>query len=215
MNTFIKNSNKLKMQYDTKPKYCEYCKIKLSYDKRNNKFCNQSCSASSSNKGRNRHNKIYKESLCQYCKKSFFSKKNPKQRFCSIACSTKFDMDRRYSDFIKKWKNNELSGVTGKIQDCDISNHIRRYLFEKFDSKCSKCGWAVVNIYTKKIPLHIEHKDGNSYNNKEENLDLLCPNCHSLTPTYGILNKGKGRKYFRKRYKNSSLMQRQHVSSTS
>jgi Zn finger protein HypA/HybF involved in hydrogenase expression len=27
----------------------------------------------------------------------------------------------------------------------------------------------------------------------EENLILLCPNCHSLTATYGALNKGRGR----------------------
>ncbi len=34
--------------------------------------------------------------------------------------------------------------------------------------------------------------DGNSMNNKEENLDLICPNCHSLTTTYKFLNNGKG-----------------------
>ena len=26
-----------------------------------------------------------------------------------------------------------------------------------------------------------------------ENLKILCPNCHSLTPTFGALNKGNGR----------------------
>ena len=40
----------------------------------------------------------------------------------------------------------------------------------------------------------MEHIDGNSENNNIENLELLCPNCHSLTPTFGALNKGKGRK---------------------
>lgn len=30
-------------------------------------------------------------------------------------------------------------------------------------------------------------------NNKEENLLLLCPNCHSLTSTYKGANKGNGR----------------------
>ena len=40
--------------------------------------------------------------------------------------------------------------------------------------------------------------DGHSENNSLPNLKLLCPNCHSLTPTYGFLNKGNGRK---KRYK--------------
>jgi 5-methylcytosine-specific restriction endonuclease McrA len=48
--------------------------------------------------------------------------------------------------------------------------------------------------------LQLEHKDGNSENNKPENLCLLCPNCHSQTPTYGAKNKGNGRHYRRIRY---------------
>lgn len=35
---------------------------------------------------------------------------------------------------------------------------------------------------------------GNYLNNSEDNLDLICPNCHSLTPTYRALNIGNGRK---------------------
>lgn len=30
-------------------------------------------------------------------------------------------------------------------------------------------------------------------NNKEENLELLCPNCHSLTDNFGALNKNSTR----------------------
>lgn len=42
------------------------------------------------------------------------------------------------------------------------------------------------------MPLEVEHIDGDSTNNKEYNLTLLCPNCHSLTKTYRGLNKGNG-----------------------
>ena len=55
------------------------------------------------------------------------------------------------------------------------------------------CGWGVVNTYSNMIPLEIEHIDGNYLNNSEENLILLCPNCHSLTATYKGANKN-GRK---------------------
>ena len=34
------------------------------------------------------------------------------------------------------------------------------------------------------IPLELEHINGLTSDNKEENLKLLCPNCHALTPTY-------------------------------
>ena len=34
---------------------------------------------------------------------------------------------------------------------------------------------------------------GNFFNNIENNLELLCPNCRSLTSTYRARNKGRGR----------------------
>ena len=41
------------------------------------------------------------------------------------------------------------------------------------------------------IPLEIEHKDGNHQNNVRDNLEALCPNCHSLTDTWRGRNKTK------------------------
>lgn len=41
-----------------------------------------------------------------------------------------------------------------------------------------------MNKFTNIIPLEVEHMDGNYKNNEENNLILLCPNCHSLTATY-------------------------------
>lgn len=74
-----------------------------------------------------------------------------------------------------------------------ISGHIRRYLFQKYDNKCVRCNWSEINKYSGKIPLEIEHIDGDYKNNSESNLVLICPNCHSLTSTFRSLNKGKGR----------------------
>ena len=88
------------------------------------------------------------------------------------------------------------NGMKGKYQ---ISNHIRRYLLQKYSNRCSRCGWGEVNPYSGLVPLEIEHIDGNYQNNTETNLILLCPNCHSLTSTYKGANLGKGRKA-RKKY---------------
>lgn len=106
-------------------------------------------------------------------------------KFCSNKCSS----DKRHNDYIQKWKNNEIS-VMGN--DGRLSNYIRTYLFKKYDGKCSRCGWSTPNPFTKSVILEVEHIDGDSTNNKEENLDLVCPNCHSLTSTYKALNSGKG-----------------------
>ena len=71
-------------------------------------------------------------------------------------------------------------------------------IFEKNNYRCEKCGWDEKNMYTNTIPLEIHHIDGDYTNNKEENLQVLCPNCHSLTETHKSHNK-KGRKG-RKKY---------------
>lgn len=52
------------------------------------------------------------------------------------------------------------------------------------------CGW---DNDKKPVNVELEHIDGNSSNNNLSNLILLCPNCHSCTPTYKSKNRGKGR----------------------
>lgn len=69
-----------------------------------------------------------------------------------------------------------------------LSKVIRDYLLEKVNYSCELCGWNKINPITGKSPLEIHHIDGDYTNNKEENLQVLCPNCHSLTPTYKALN---------------------------
>ena len=34
------------------------------------------------------------------------------------------------------------------------------------------------------IPIELHHIDGNRFNNKLDNLQILCPNCHALTDNY-------------------------------
>jgi len=75
---------------------------------------------------------------------------------------------------------------------------LRRYLLRTRGHVCQGCSRTEWEGHP--IPLETEHVDGNSENNAEENLKLLCANCHALTPTYKAKNRGKGRHARRERY---------------
>lgn len=50
---------------------------------------------------------------------------------------------------------------------------------------CSRQDCGLKDTWLKKpLVLHVDHKDGNFLNNKLNNLQFLCPNCHSQTDTY-------------------------------
>ena len=119
-----------------------------------------------------------KEKFCLYCGERI---KASAKKFCNTTCTAKY----YYLLFINKWKLGLETGQRGKY---GISEQIRNYLFNKYNNSCQKCGWSHVHKISGKIPLTIHHIDGDYRNNIEDNLELLCPNCHSLTNNFGILN---------------------------
>ena len=121
-------------------------------------------------------------SLCKNCEL-------PVNRKASIYCSGYCQHEYRYKVYIQKW----LAGVIDATRIRGISQHVGRYLFDSQSDKCSLCGWCEVNPTTGRVPLEVDHIDGNYKHSTPNNLRLLCPNCHSLTPTFRGLNRGNGR----------------------
>lgn len=69
------------------------------------------------------------------------------------------------------------------------SNKLRKRLLEEGmkEHRCENCQnetWLGAPI-----PLELDHINGINTDNRIENLKLLCPNCHALTPTYRGKNK--------------------------
>ena len=173
-----------KLVKKTKIVQCVTCGIDLEVD---NRASNKMCKCDICRK----HKKKKRETInCLVCGNPL--KLNAK-KFCSVTCSHKYISEQYISD----WKNGLVDGNIGKYKDT-LSKTIRRYLFEKYDHKCARCSWNEINSHTGKIPLQVDHIDGNHKNSTEDNLILLCPNCHSLTKTFGGSNKGNGRKNRRK-----------------
>lgn len=163
------------------PKLCKRCGEVITGDRRND-FCTQSCSAISNNlqrgfEARDRRGK------CP-CGSNLVDNQ---LKYCNRKCWTVY----RPQELIAMWKSGEWDGVTSGDA---VSATIRQYIIAKFGNKCTGCGWCEINPTTGKVPVTLHHLDGNPRNNVEENLTVMCPNCHSLTPTYGGLNRGNGRR---------------------
>lgn len=128
-----------------------------------------------------------KKTNCLHCGTEFTVGKNTYGKYCNNQCQA----DHRYTTFIAEWKRGLTSGVVGKTKL--ISRHIRRYLLEKNNNACSICGWNELHPVDNAPLVEIDHVDGDASNNAEENLRVLCPNCHAKTPTFRARNKSGSR----------------------
>lgn len=189
-------------KYYKNPEKCKFCNTIIPYDgfqtrkanqKSKNKsidfnfFCSPTCSSRFNNQWDVDDKPLKK---CSQCKELFKPSgalgKKSKQNHCSKKCRGIYDSKK----FINEWKCGKRNAM-----DCEgrLKRWIRKYLIEKAGNKCQQCGWCVANEYSGFVYLEVDHVDGDFENNTEENLRVLCRNCHSLTPTFMHLNSGNGR----------------------
>jgi hypothetical protein len=84
--------------------------------------------------------------------------------------------------------------VLGDISNAPQSYKLKLRLYVEGVKKpmCELCGWAKMSS-DGRIPVELDHINGNHYDNRLENLRVLCPNCHSLQLTHRGKNKGKNK----------------------
>ncbi len=111
--------------------------------------------------------------------------------FCK-RCKKKFLFRRRLASFCSKECRYRLA-----THEMSKDGTRRIFMLNKHGNVCFVCKLTKWNGQA--IPTELYHIDGNSDNNIESNLRLICPNCHPQTPTHA----GKNAKNFRgtKRHK--------------
>ncbi len=118
--------------------------------------------------------------------------KNCDKETSGVYCNNKCQQDYQVSLKESAFRNGEYKG---KRLQYSKDRWNRRYLSKVLEEKCNCCGMNQWN--GKPIGLEVNHIDGHAYNNVIDNLELLCPNCHSQTDTY----KNKGARKSDRRYR--------------
>lgn len=128
-------------------------------------------------------------------------------RYCSRSCSNKRQLTQETKDKIslslKKERKVRTPELIKQIKDKVKSRWDNKILLRPFETltferlkrrialeqehSCNKC--KLKKWLDERITLELEHIDGDNKNNKRENLECLCPNCHSQTKTWRGRNK--------------------------
>lgn len=153
------------------------CGERFSTAEKRQKFCSSSCSASFHNPRTKRKAREHFE--CMFCDK-ILSKSQ--EKFCSRECTVSYQAFTKYEDWLNGF-------VDASNEDGNLKTWARTMLLDMVGHRC-KCGWGEINPTVGKPILTVDHIDGNWTNNYCWNLEVLCYNCHTLTPTFGSLNRG-------------------------
>lgn len=125
---------------------------------------------------------------CLGCKEDF---DGPSWRsYCSNACQ----FLARQAVLVEAWLLSGRANLAG-----DKNHYVRRHILSEQAHRCAICGGSQ-EWQGSELVLVLDHMDGDSENNRRENLRMVCPNCDSQLPTYKSRNRGRGRHSRRQRY---------------
>lgn len=92
-------------------------------------------------------------------------------------------------------RSSHTSSLGFKLEDILSGKHpqytsgsLRKRLINEgiFKDECSKCGFNEHREGFEHSICQLHHINGNPRDHRLENLEILCPNCHALTPNFGF-----------------------------
>jgi len=122
---------------------------------------------------------------CHWCKRQF-SRRVP-GKYCSNACQGEY----RTAVLTEEWLAGKRPGYYGR--NMQVAGFVKRFLVDMRGMECEQCGFDKIHPIDNSCLLQVDHIDGDARNCAYENLRLLCPNCHAMTPTFGNRNKHSSR----------------------
>lgn len=125
---------------------------------------------------------------CINCDLKFKFRESQRQgKYCTNKCQKEYEVNNKH----RLWLEGEDVYKSSKT--------LKSAVIRRDGYSCNECNISDWN--KKPLMLELEHVDGNSSNNKSENVCLNCPNCHSQTSTFKGKNKGNGRHNRKMRYR--------------
>lgn len=155
---------------------CEKCKQQHKGVYGSGRFCSSKCARafSTQNKRKEINESVSKKLKGKPCSGKPFKKGYDLRR-------KKFTLEEQLSGVQKRLENLEQQYQLLDWNDLPIAEKRRRLLNEQ-NELCFECGLNEWNGF--KLTLELHHIDGNNKNNNKDNLQFLCPNCHSLTHNF-------------------------------
>lgn len=92
---------------------------------------------------------------------------------------------RQNPEFTEKYTVETLFIKGKEISNITLRRYIDKYELKPY--KCALCG-CTGDWMGYELTLQLHHKDGDRTNNELDNLEYRCPNCHSITESYGGKN---------------------------
>lgn len=173
---------------------CENCTLEHPGNYGSGRFCSRSCvCAFATKKNRN----LISLRISATLKKKGLTPKNPFSKGWSQTESGRLMM-----------KKIQTTGHAVHIPDNLVfvpnsthSSVAKARFYARTPDVCAKCGQGPT-WQDRPLRFHVDHKNGDSKDDRWENLEKLCPNCHSQTSTYA----GRNVKNWRNQHTSGSRM---------